>query len=101
MIFSNDAKSLRYGGLSPYGLNGGGARADQQPAKKGNGEPRGLWGRREARRDSLILNDTNPGGLLTMARTQPDIIRGGEADFDGEMDPSPQPICMFPFEQVS
>jgi hypothetical protein len=52
-------------------------------------------------RDVLVLNDTNPGGLLTVARAQPDIIRSGEADFNREMDPSSQRIRVFPFEQVS
>jgi hypothetical protein len=57
------------------------------------------WG--EMRRDILVLDYTNPGGLLTVTGTQPDPIRSGEADLDGEMEPNSQPGCMFPVKQVS
>lgn len=50
---------------------------------------------------SPVLDDTDPGGLTTIARAQPDTIWGGEADFDGEMYPSPAPICVFPLKQAS
>lgn len=98
MIFSNDSKSFRYGGLNPYGLDGErGARADQDLAKKRRRNTPRTGG---VRRDSLVLNDTDPGGLLTITRTQPDIVRCGETDFDGEMDPSSQPMCVLQFEEL-
>ena len=74
-----------------------GARADQYLAKKRRQSTPRAEG---VRRDSLVLNDTDPGGLLTITGTQPDIVRCGETDFNGEMDPSSQPTCVLQFEEL-
>jgi hypothetical protein len=100
MIFSKEPNSLRYGELSPYGLNRKGninrSGFSEREKRKQNATQNG-----EVRRDILVLDYTNPGGLLTVTGTQPDPIRSGEADLDGEMEPNSQPGCMFPVKQVS
>ena len=98
MISSKNVNSLRYGELSPYGLNEGRhERISTQRTKKPE-NPTGCW---DDKSDLLELNDPNPGGLLPIAGTQPDIVRSREADFDREMCPNSQPICVLPFKQAS
>ena len=51
------------------------------------------------RRDSLVLNNTNPGSLLAVAGTQPNIVRGREPNLDREMGPRSRRVRVFPVKK--
>lgn len=99
MTPSNELNSLRYGELNPYGLDGKwegeNASGSASSEKRETDCPKDCGDEG----DLLVLNNTDPGSLLAVTGTQPDIVRSGEADFDREMDPSSQRSCMFPVEQ--
>ena len=95
MISSNEPNSLRYRELNPYGLNGRGGKRVSIQRKENETETPQTAGMKS---DLLVLNDTDPGSLLTMTGAQPDIIRSGEADFNGKMGPGSHRVCMFLFE---
>lgn len=88
MTSSKELNSLRYGELNPYGLDGKGE--GENTSGSAFGEKRKIDCSKDCgdEDDLLVLNDTNPGSLLAVTGTQPDIIRSGEADFYREMDPS-------------
>lgn len=95
MISSNEANNLRYGELNPYGLDRWkGGRADQLPAKERGKQVAKING------GLLVLYNTDPSGLLTVAGAQPDVIGSRETDLDRKMDAGSKPVCMFSLKEV-